>query len=818
MAQQQRRRQKRSKEGIRRNKNQTPAPGHRPNLGIQTHFLTFLILWLQLLHISHGQESEVVTDSSYYYVGCFSARTDVLKEAVYAKMPQTCVEICEIKNFTYAILSSDKCYCSNDIVVEDRQDEILCNTPCVAIKSENCGGVGVHSYYSFNTDASPKDLRLQNATANSLSISWKAYEPLRMFIAGAETPPLLKIMNYLIQIQRLRTFSSLPDYAQPEFVVQGTENKMEITDLLPATEYNITVRSICQGSSGEAVKCGSAFIQGTTVVGEPSPKPGQPRVLSSTDTTITVEIKPVKNDNGPVSKVLVIVERVDDSILQPFDTDLLGTWKQAEENGIPYYIAAELEYDRFDGNQTRKFIVGDGRRYGRYSNPPLDNKNSDLHVSLGVVSTLNGISKSLYTRSSHDQHTISMDNFSYANFDAGQSSVAALIVTCSIFGICFILSVITYFYLRFKQYQIRAGRGNSHEMTMQQPIIERENNGFLVDDDMPPTVESFKEQLNSLVDNLDATKRIPRNNLRMNVNDVIAEGNYGDVITGKYLSNNLPESNQDCQLHVLSLDELTSPDQGKLLQEFRNLTKLQQHSNILDFFGVSASTDWFYLVFEHETVTLKRRLIESRRAPSSATTQRITALSEQLTLQWIYEIASAMDFLSKSKVIHKHLSSHCIYVTAEMKLKVSVFGPTPYVNNQKKIDITRWLAPEVLRYQHYSSKSDVWSFAVVAWECCSLGATPYAQINNSNQILDALKSGSRPAQPSYVYEDLYQMFLNCWTLEPSERINFEDISFNVRQLMTSPRYALNFDTPKEQESHNILNTLPFYLPMLEMEN
>lgn len=386
MAQQQQRRQTRSKECIRRNNKQTSAPGHRPNLGIQRHIL--IILWLQLLHISCGQESAVVADSSYYYVGCFSARTDVLTESVYAKMPQTCVEICEIKKFMYAILSSDKCYCSNDIIAEDRQDEMLCNTPCVAIKSENCGGVGVHSYYSFKTDASPKDLRLQNATANSLSISWKTYEPLRMFIAGAETPPVLKIINYLIQTQRLHTFSSMPDFAQPEFVLQGTENKMEITDLLPATEYNITVRSICEGSSGEAVKCGSDFIRGTTLVGEPSPKPAQPRVLSSTDTTITVEIMPVKNDNGPVSKVLVIVERVDDSILQPFDTDLLDSWKQAEESGLPYYIAAELDYDRFDGNQTRTFIVGDGKRYGRYSNPPLDNKNSDLHVSLGVVSDL----------------------------------------------------------------------------------------------------------------------------------------------------------------------------------------------------------------------------------------------------------------------------------------------------------------------------------------------------------------------------------------------------------------------------------------------
>lgn len=414
-----------------------------------------------------------------------------------------------------------------------------------------------------------------------------------------------------------------------------------------------------------------------------------------------------------------------------------------------------------------------------------------------------------------------MDNFSYSTFDAGSNSVLALVVTCSIFAICFIVSVIAYFYLRYKTCQLRAGdRDNSHEMTMQQPIIERENNGFVVEDDLPPTVENFKEQLNSLVDRLETSKRIPRNNLRLNVNDVIATGNYGDVITGKLMQNSLPESTADCQLNVLSLDELTSFDQAKLLQEFRNLIKLQQHPNILDFYGVSASTDWFYFVFEHQMVSLKRRLIESRRAPSSAPVQRITSLSEQLILQWIYEIASALEYLSKAKVIHKHLNSHCIYVTAEMKLKISVFGPSPNVQNQKRVDLTRWLAPEVLRYQHYSSKSDVWSFAIVAWECCSLGGTPYPQINSSNKVLDALKSGSRPAQPSFVYQDLYQMLLNCWTLEPSERTNFEDITFNVRQMMTSPRHALCFDVLPSTRSANdaVVDALPFYMPLLEMEN
>lgn len=368
-------------------KNLNAACDHRPGTKIlEICFLGLMLQW-QLV-VGQSELSAEQTFPSYYYVGCFSERTEVLVESVYAKMPQNCVEICELKNTTYAILVAEKCYCAADIVIDDRQESSLCNIPCLASKSEYCGGVGVHSYYTVFRDASPKELQLLNSTENSLTINWQPYEAPKIFVVGAESPPVFKIINYLIQIQRVHTYSTRAFFAQPEFVVQGSENKLEITDLLPATEYNITVRSLCESSAAEAAKCGAASIAGATLVAEPSPKPPQPRVLKKTDSTMTIEIKPVKNDNGPVTKVLVIVERVDESLSQPFDTSLLGSWQKADEDGLPYYIAAELDYDRpGDNNKTRKFVVGDGKRYGPYTNPPLNNKKSDFHVSLGVVST-----------------------------------------------------------------------------------------------------------------------------------------------------------------------------------------------------------------------------------------------------------------------------------------------------------------------------------------------------------------------------------------------------------------------------------------------
>lgn len=422
---------------------------------------------------------------------------------------------------------------------------------------------------------------------------------------------------------------------------------------------------------------------------------------------------------------------------------------------------------------------------------------------------MQNISKTLYTRSSHEQHASSLDDFSYATFDKGQSSVVALAVTCVVFGSCLLLSLITYFYLRYKTCHSRGltvrGR-NAHEMTQQTPIIERENNGYLIEDELPPTMESFKKQLQTMVEGLE---RLPRNGLRLNANDVIGDGRYGEIITGRIISG---EVAKDCALHVLALDDLSAPTQAQLLRELRQLKQLQRHELLLEFYGISASADWFYLVFELQRVSLKRRLIESRLATPAP---RLTTLTEQLVLQWMYELSSAMSYLGSCQVIHRQLSGYSVYVSADSKLKLCVFGPLHYVNdNGQQLDLCRWLAPEVLRHQHHSTtKSDVWSFACVAWECCALGGTLYANVASSQQLLEALRAGVRPGQPSYVYGDLYQLLLNCWQLEPSERIGFEDVAFGVRQLMTSPRHALCFD----RSTSETLETLPMYLPMLETQ-
>ena len=47
----------------------------------------------------------------------------------------------------------------------------------------------------------------------------------------------------------------------------------------------------------------------------------------------------------------------------------------------------------------------------------------------------------------------------------------------------------------------------------------------------------------------------------------------------------------------------------------------------------------------------------------------------------------------------------------------------------------RWMAPESLYDNIFSSKTDVWSFGVVLWEIVTLGSTPYPGMSAGEVIL-----------------------------------------------------------------------------------
>ena len=93
-----------------------------------------------------------------------------------------------------------------------------------------------------------------------------------------------------------------------------------------------------------------------------------------------------------------------------------------------------------------------------------------------------------------------------------------------------------------------------------------------------------------------------------------------------------------------------------------------------------------------------------------------------------------------------------------------------------------WAAPEVLRGEASTEKSDVYSLIVVLWEILNPGVQPYDDVADIAHISEQIQSGLRPSlgplpgpmelqakSSKKAYEDLHALFVQGWHADPAER-------------------------------------------------
>ena len=150
----------------------------------------------------------------------------------------------------------------------------------------------------------------------------------------------------------------------------------------------------------------------------------------------------------------------------------------------------------------------------------------------------------------------------------------------------------------------------------------------------------------------------------------------------------------------------------------------------------------------------------------------------------LQQVTSGMEALVDQKLIHRDLALRNVLVfaldladAAATSVKVADFGLTVnsytagynYVQGGPKP--IRWLAPESLRRGKYSEKSDVWSYAVLAWELLSNGEIPYFGIPSDEGVIQHVIAGNQLARPTEqpCPDPLWSIVTSCWQGKAGER-------------------------------------------------
>ncbi|KAL3989843.1 Protein tyrosine kinase family protein [Acanthocheilonema viteae] len=146
-------------------------------------------------------------------------------------------------------------------------------------------------------------------------------------------------------------------------------------------------------------------------------------------------------------------------------------------------------------------------------------------------------------------------------------------------------------------------------------------------------------------------------------------------------------------------------------------------------------------------------------------------------LQLMMEISNGMKYLEQREIVHGHLSPQCILIDQHERIKIA--SPRGHLHHAQ----LRYSAPESVIANEWSNKSDVWSFAITAWEVFShCTAIPFAELTNA-QLLENAKhiySGHNAIYlelPLNLPQQVSNLISECWQRTPSDRPTFLEIHY-----------------------------------------
>ncbi|XP_065345024.1 discoidin domain-containing receptor tyrosine kinase B isoform X3 [Cloeon dipterum] len=292
----------------------------------------------------------------------------------------------------------------------------------------------------------------------------------------------------------------------------------------------------------------------------------------------------------------------------------------------------------------------------------------------------------------------------------------------------------------------------------------------------------------------------PRDKLR--VLEDLGQGRFGQV--------HLCEAEQANEHRLVAVKWLTPGAPESTRAEFEReaevLARLRD-PNLARVVGARLTEEPFCVVLEYSDCGDLNQFLQDH---ISETTTPVPARAQTLSYgSLIYmatQIASGMKYLESLNFVHRDLATRNCLVGPGYSIRISDLGSgralysSDYVSleGQQPLPL-RWMAWESVLLGKFSSKSDVWSFAVTLWEVLTFAREqPFEELSDAKvlenlaHICDDDGHQMYLEQPKNCPKEIFDLMSECWQTSANARPNFREIHLflqrkNLGYKPTSPK-------------------------------